>query len=629
MCVLVIAVCAGVTSKLFRRAFPEASIEFKVNRDGARSIAEKFLKQQARDIAGSRFAGRFDVAETPKVYLERVLGLERASRLYGREAKVWLWEMRWFRSGVKEEESVAVSPLGDLVSWESVRKEDAPGAHLSREEARVLALAFLERRGLPASALEPIEAAPQERPKRTDWKFVDERKGSRMGEATVRYATTVAGAEVASFAEFVHVPEAWTRDYERLRSKNDAAGRVATVGFVLTALAMIGVLVTRMVRKDVRWNLVGAFGVTAFVLALLSALNGLPLTLYEYDTSSTLSSYMTLQILFAFLGALGTAAGIAFVVAAAEPIYRERFPRQASLSGMLSPRGLQSKGFLLAVVLGYALAAFFFAYQAVFYVVAERFGAWAPAEVPFDNMLNTAFPWATVLLIGFLPAVSEEGMSRMFSISFLDKLGMGRFAAVVLPAFIWGFGHSTYPNQPFFIRGLEVGFAGVLIGALMLRFGVLPLLVWHFTVDAIYTALIMLRSGNGYYVASGAIASGILLLPLAVSAVLAARRGGFLPAAGLTNADLGSAPPCAGRPRRARGGRGRARRAGPDARHRRPGGVGAPLRLPAAFSSALPDLRGPHRARSRAADRRRVPACQRRLARGLRQRRLYGDRVCR
>ena len=157
-------------------------------------------------------------------------------------------------------------------------------------------------------------------------------------------------------------------------------------------------------------------------------------------------------------------------------------------------------------------------------------------------MLNTALPWATVLLIGFLPAVSEEGISRMFSISFLDKLGAGRFAAVVVPAFIWGFGHSTYPNQPFYIRGLEVGLAGVLIGFLMLRYGVVPLLVWHFTVDAIYTALLLLRSGNSYYVVSGAIASGILLLPLLVSLALYARRGGFLSGAGLSNGDLGFVP---------------------------------------------------------------------------------------
>ena len=112
----------------------------------------------------------------------------------------------------------------------------------------------------------------------------------------------------------------------------------------------------------------------------------------------------------------------------------------------------------------------------------------------------------------------------------------------MIPAFIWGFGHSTYPNQPFFIRGLEVGMAGVVMGFLMLRFGVVPLLVWHFTVDALYTALVLLRSGNTYYVVSGALASGILLLPLFASLVLYARRGGFLPAAGLTNGDRGFVP---------------------------------------------------------------------------------------
>ena len=229
-------------------------------------------------------------------------------------------------------------------------------------------------------------------------------------------------------------------------------------------------------------------------------------------------------------------------MAAAEPIYRERFPRQFSLAGAFSLRGIQTKTFLRSVLLGYALVAFFFAYQAVFYVVAARFGAWSPAEIPYDDMLNTALPWATVLLIGFLPAVTEEGISRMFSISFLDRLGAGRVLAVVIPAFIWGFGHSTYPNQPFFIRGLEVGTAGVVMGFVMLRYGVVPLLVWHFTVDALYTALVLLRSGNTYYVVSGALAAGILLLPLAASLLLYARRGGFLSAAGLTNGERGCVP---------------------------------------------------------------------------------------
>ena len=209
---------------------------------------------------------------------------------------------------------------------------------------------------------------------------------------------------------------------------------------------------------------------------------------------------------------------------------------------MFSRRGLRSRTCFRGIVLGYALTAFFFAYQAVFYVVAARFGAWAPAEVPYDDILNTTFPWATVLFMGFFPAVSEEFMSRIFSISFLDRIFRSKALAIILPAFIWGFGHSSYPNQPFFIRGLEVGLAGLLVGVVFWKYGIVPILVWHFTVDATYTALLLLRSGNAYYALSGAISAGALLIPLVASIVALRRFGGFEPETGLTNADLGFVP---------------------------------------------------------------------------------------
>jgi membrane protease YdiL (CAAX protease family) len=539
-CLLTIAVGAGITALLFRKAFPEASIEFRVNRSQARVLGEKFLAERGHVVPGSRFAGRFDVDDLPKVYLERELGLEKAGALYGTTAKVWLWQMRWFRSGVKEEERVTVTPRGDLVGFELVRRDDAPGPRPGEEQARAMAFAFLASRGLAEGDLMRIEASPTTRPNRTDWTFVDEKKGLRLGEATIRYATTVSAGEVSGFREFVHVPEAWQRSYERLRSKNETAGAVATLGFFVTVVAMVVVLIRKIVLKDVRWKLVAAFGGVAFVLMLLSTANEIPLTLYGYDTASSLSSHMTEQILFGVLGAIAVGAGIAFVMAAAEPVYRERFGGQLSLQGLFSRRGVATKGFFRGVLLGYALVAFFFAYQAVFYVLAARFGAWSPADIPYSDMLNTAVPWATVLLVGFLPAVSEEGISRMFSIGLLDRLGAGRVLAVVVPAFIWGFGHAAYPNQPFWIRGAEVGLAGVVIGFVMLRHGVWPLLVWHFTVDAIYTALLMLRSGNAYYVLSGTVAAGILLIPLALSLALYWRRGGFATPEGLTNAEEGS-----------------------------------------------------------------------------------------
>ena len=548
LCLITIVAGAAVTWALFSRAFPEASIEFRVNRQQARVLAERYLASRGLDASKRRFAGRFEIEDEAKVYLEKELGLATAGRYYGREAKVWRWAMRWFQSGVKDEERVEITPLGDLASFELVRRDEAPGPRPALGEARAISRRFLSERGLAAD-LHPIESTPVVRPNRTDWRFVDERANLRMGEATLRFETVVSAGEVSAFREFVHVPEAWERSYRSLRSKNETANVVGNFALILTFLAMLGVLVTKIVRKDVRWGLVGAFGLIAFLLSLLSIVNGLPLTLYDYDTANPLSTFLTSRVIASVLGAIGVGAGIALVVAGAEPIYRERFPRHLSLSGVFSRRGLRTKRFFNGVLLGYALTAFFFAYQVVFYVVAARLGAWAPSEVKYDNMLSTAFPWVTVLFIGFLPAVLEEGSSRLFSISFLDKLGAGKFLAVVIPAFIWGFNHAAYPNQPFYIRGVEVGLAGCAMGIILLRFGALPLLVWHFTVDAIYTALILLGSGNTYYVISGALASLILLLPFALSALSALRRGGFESEQGLTNGDEGYVPAPAEGPR--------------------------------------------------------------------------------
>jgi hypothetical protein len=129
----------------------------------------------------------------------------------------------------------------------------------------------------------------------------------------------------------------------------------------------------------------------------------------------------------------------------------------------------------------------------------------------------------------------------MFSIPFVKRFAPA-WVAVTIPAFIWGFAHSAYPNQPFWIRGVEVGVAGVVIGVVFLWAGIFPLLVWHFTVDAVYTALILVRSSSPSLVMTGAIAGGLLLLPLLAAFVLAVRRGGFLPEDDLSNRSVGSAP---------------------------------------------------------------------------------------
>ena len=386
-----------------------------------------------------------------------------------------------------------------------------------------------------------IEGKVEKRPARVDRTFVWESNAIRFGDAALRYLVEVQGDRVGRSSLHFEVPERWRRDYETLRSKNLAAGTVATLGLILTALAVLVVFLERVRRKDVKWSWALSFAGAGAVLQLFASLNEMPIRLFDYDTADGWVGFVAKSV----AGDVGEAVALGVVllllVAAGEPLYRERYPDKPALGRLLSLRGISSKRFFRGLLLGYAMTAAFFSYQIVFYIAAAHFGAWAPAEVPYSNLLGTRFPWAGVLLMGFLPATTEEFSSRMFSIPFAERF-LPRWAAVVVPALIWGFAHSTYPNQPFYIRGVEVGFAGILIGAVMLKADIFPLLVWHFTVDAVYTALLLLRSSNPYFVVSGAAASLVLLIPLIGSLVLYFRRGGFTPEEDLTNAAAGSAP---------------------------------------------------------------------------------------
>src|SRR5581483_2067062 len=253
-----------------------------------------------------------------------------------------------------------------------------------------------------------------------------------------------------------------------------------------------------------------AFGSVGAVLYFLGKLNTFSLEAFEYKTTDSYSSFMAGYIGLSALGAFGVGAAILFLVASGEPVYSESYPAHISLRRYFSWEGLRTRSFFMANVVGLTLTFFFFAYQTLFYLLADHFGAWAPADIPFTDLLNTRFPWVTVLFIGFLPAVTEELQFRAFAIPFLRKLFRSSVLPVVLAAFIWGFLHSAYPNQPFFIRGIEVGLGGILIGFVMLRFGILATLIWHYSVDAIYTAFLLLRSPNHYLMISGAVAAGLM-----------------------------------------------------------------------------------------------------------------------
>ncbi|MBI4164772.1 MAG: CPBP family intramembrane metalloprotease [Acidobacteria bacterium] len=541
VCALIAAASLVIGLKYFSRAFPEAAIEFRVNREDSQPFAQKFLEGRGIRVEGYHHVAVFSYDDSAKVYMERTLGLDRMNELTRGPVHLWRWTHRWFKPQQQEEFAVSVTPTGQVVGFRHTIPEAAPGATLDGPAAQALAEKFLvEVMGRNLGSLEFVEGKDYQRPARGDHDFTWKQKNVDLGEGQWRIEVDVAGDQVSGYHEFVKIPDQWSRDYSRLRSRNDVAQQAAEVLFALLTIAMIVILVRRLRDRDVPLKLAFVLGGVGAALYFLGQLNNFPMAVFGYPTTDSYSSFFANYLRNSVLAALGVATWIFILTASAEPVYRAAYPSLPSLRRGLGWQGVRSRSFFINNVVGITLTCFFFAYQTVFYLAAGKLGAWSPAEVNYSDLLSTKIPWVWVLFIGFLPAVSEELQFRAFAIPFLQRIFRHKAVAVVLAAFIWGFLHSNYPSQPFFIRGIEVGLGGIIIGLVMLRFGVIGTLIWHYSVDAIYTAFLLLRSSDSYLLVSGAITAGIMLVPLVVSLIAYLRVGTFSDDSALTNESVGT-----------------------------------------------------------------------------------------
>ena len=137
--VLIAAFSLAIGVKYFSHAFPEAAIQFRVNRDDSAPLAQKFLAERGFKLDGYRHSAAFDYDDQAKVYLERTQGLERMNRLTRGPVHLWHWSHRWFKPQQKEEFRVDLTPAGDVVGFGHDIPEAAPGAALDQASARTIA----------------------------------------------------------------------------------------------------------------------------------------------------------------------------------------------------------------------------------------------------------------------------------------------------------------------------------------------------------------------------------------------------------------------------------------------------------------------------------------------------------
>ena len=542
--------------KYFFQAFPEASVNFQISRHEALARAQKFVASLGESLTGYKSSIIFDVDENAKVYLERQLGLREANRRMSSGLNIWYWEVRFFKPLQEEEFEVRVSPSGQVVGYDHKIEEVRAGASLERGSAQSAAQDFLTAKlgtNLQNWDALPEEANSKKKPNRTDWTFTWEKHGFRAKDAPYRLQVTVQGDRVGGSEEFLKVPEAWERSFQRLRSTNDTLELVFTVLYIALLVVAVWFGIKLTLQGQTRWRGAILLGFLVTGLLFLQGLNEWPLWSASYDTRASYAGFLAGKVGSALLFAVFSALTVTLVLPAAEPLYRSSWPERLRLSKTFTLRGLRSKEFFSASVVGLSLAAVHIGYVVGFYVLANWLGAWAPQEVNYEESVNTLFPWISGAAIGLLAATNEEFTFRLFAIPFFQKFSKSRWLAVIVPAFLWSFLHSNYPQEPAYTRGIEIGLIGIVAGIVMLRWGILATLIWHYTVDASLVGLFLLRSNSLYFKVSGVVVAAAAFAPLLFAGISCLVRGGFEADVDLRNSatpppnlDLALAQPSAG-----------------------------------------------------------------------------------
>src|SRR5579863_7033860 len=267
LAVAVAAVSLAISFKYFGRAFPEASLDLHLDRNGSTALAEAFLTGRGFKVAGYRHAAIFSYNDDAKVYLERTQGLARMDALTRGPIHLWRWSHRWFRPQQKEEFRVDVSTAGAVVGFSHEIPEAAPGANLEQPAARAIAEQYLGQvMKFDLGGLEFVEGEANKRPARTDYTFTWKQTGVNLGDGSHRIEVDVAGDQVSASRQYVKIPEQWSRDYEKLRSRNDSAQIVDEVFWVLLSVVMLAMLVMRLRDRDLRVRLALGFGLGGTVL---------------------------------------------------------------------------------------------------------------------------------------------------------------------------------------------------------------------------------------------------------------------------------------------------------------------------------------------------------------------------
>ncbi|MFA7159685.1 MAG: type II CAAX endopeptidase family protein [Kiritimatiellia bacterium] len=535
-----IATCLWILRAHFSQAFPIVALRITADRASVLKQAEEMALKYGWGPQGARLAATFRNGDHVVQFFTELEGGGKGefARVLGEGLyHPFQWQVRLFRPLVTNETTVSFTPAGEPYGFDETIPENQPGASLEPEAARLIAeRAATNDWRVPMAAFHLVESSRESMPGgRVDHTFVYERTSERLGEGRYRLALKVSGDRLTHLHNFVKVPDAFVCRYTQMRSANHAIASGADfVIYLGYGLGTIFAFILLLRRRALAWRKALAWALVVSTLGLMARLASLPLIWMHYDTMQPESVFMARYVAGIVFSWAALSIMLTLIFSVAEGLTRLCLPRQLQFWKLWSPAVAARPAVFWMTAGGYGMALLFLAILTLIYAAGQRhLGWWAPlSQLVSPDIVALPCPWLAPLAGALEAGFMEECLFR--AIPLAGMIGIGRALglrrgwlalAVVLQAVIFGAGHADYPQQPAYVRVVEIFPMAVVFGLVYLRFGLLPVVIAHFAFDMALMSLPLFVTRVPYIWVDQVLAAALALAPLWVVAAARLRKG--------------------------------------------------------------------------------------------------------
>lgn len=494
--------------KYFSVAHPFVDITLSIDRNQALEKSKSLGEHYAWPLENTRSATYFDVEQQDKL-LQPFADLEGGGNDNYRaliKDKLYCpykWFIRFFKEHSPDEVTIYLTPEGNPYGFTHTMPESTELPSLNEQSARMLAQEQAKAIwNIDFTFYKEIEFSHETKPNgRIDYSFVYERTDVTLNEeGKYRLTLKVSGDQVTEIKHSIKIPEQFERKFELLYSRNTFLANIAN--FLMYILYIVGGCIVGgyflfnrnmlFAKSALCWAMLLA------LLNLLSSVNNLPLIWMNYQTSVSVSSFLSTYAIATFFQILQTIALCGFTFSVATSLDNWAFPHHIRFWHVWSKRNGNSYT-VLGQTIGSYLSTFLLlgSTTATYVLFLNVFKWWTPTDPLVDpNIIATYIPWLSPLVSAFQAGFLEECLFRAIPLAgavilgrYLGKERLCIIGGFFVQAFIFAAVHANYPQQPSYFRLLEIFLPATFFGIVYFIYGLLPGIICHFFYDFILMSM--------------------------------------------------------------------------------------------------------------------------------------------